>query len=130
MDDTIKSLIETINRIHYLETISCCGGHPEEAAVKEYGYAVANIVLIVRDEHENVFNWHQIIKQILADRKKTNPKNEFAFVIGKVYGLNEKGNLSWTWKITIQATGKTPDQCRAGLDEGIDFLEREFKQFT
>ena len=45
IDQAMGPLIEAMNRMPYIQTFSCCEGHPEEAAVRKYGYAVANIVL-------------------------------------------------------------------------------------
>ena len=53
LDETIAPLIEAMNRVSFIETFSSCGGHPEESAVQEYGYAVGNIVFEIEDEPYN-----------------------------------------------------------------------------
>ena len=53
LDETIAPLIEVMNRVSYIETLSSCGGHPEESAVQEYGHAVGNVVFEIEDEPEN-----------------------------------------------------------------------------
>jgi len=51
IDHGMRPLIEAMNTVSYIETYSCCEGHPEEAAVKQYGYAVANVVLEIKHEY-------------------------------------------------------------------------------
>lgn len=126
IDDAMKPLIEAMNGIPYIETFSCCEGHPEESAVQQYGYAVANIIFEVKDEPENLISWLAFAQEILRQRKKTTVDKEFAFIIEKKYSLNEDNNLGWEWEIKIQATGEIPQDCRKGLNDGIGFLTGMF----
>ncbi len=127
IDETIAPLIEAMNQLPYLVTLSCCGGHPEESAIKEYGYAIATVIFDIEDEPENAIRWYGIIQDILRHRKKRRLSNEHAFIFEKKFILNDKGYLSWQWELKIQATGKTPGECRAGLDEGVAFLTTYFR---
>lgn len=126
IDDIMKPLIEAMNKIPYIETFSCCGGHPEESAVQEYGYAVANVVFEINDEPRNLIAWLTLAQNILRKRKAADVDREFAFIIEKKYSLNEDNNLSWDWEVKIQATGKNPEECRLSLNDGIKFLTEEF----
>ncbi|GAG10560.1 unnamed protein product, partial [marine sediment metagenome] len=85
IDEVMNPLIEAMNKIPYIETYSCCQGHPEESAVKEYGYAVANIVFEVKDEPQNLIPWLLFVQEILRQRKKLTVKREFAFIVEKKY---------------------------------------------
>ncbi len=126
IDDVMNPLIEAMNKIPYIETFSCCQGHPEESAVKKYGYAVANVIFEIKDEPQNLIAWLEFAQEILRQRKKTTVDKEFAFIIEKKYSLNEDSNLGWEWEIKIQATGETAQDCREGLDDGITFLKGMF----
>lgn len=126
IDAAMKPLIELMNRVPYIETFSCCEGHPEESAVKHYGYAVATVIFEIKDEPQNSASWFLLAREILQERKKITPQKEFAFIIEKKYSLGEDNNLGWLWEIKIQATAKTPQDCRRGLDEGIAFLLKIF----
>ena len=128
MDETIAPLIKAMNRIPYVATLSCCGGHPEESAVKEYGYAVATVIFDIEDEAENAIRWYGIVQDILKRRKTQKLLREHAFIFEKKFSLNDHGYLGWQWELKIQATAKTAAQCRAGLDEGIAFLLNYFTQ--
>ena len=130
MDETIAPLIEVMNQVPYIVTLSCCGGHPEESAVKEYGYAVATVVFDIEDEAENAIRWYDVVQDILRCRKAQQLSREHAFIFEKKFILNEEGYLSWQWELKIQATGKTPEQCRTGLDEGIAFLTDYFRNIV
>ena len=126
IDDVMNPLIEAMNKIPHIETFSCCEGHPEESAVQEYGYAVANVIFEVKDEPQNLIAWLSFAQEILRQRKKTKVEREFAFIVEKKFTLNEDNNLAWDWEIKIQATGETPQICRKGLDEGVEFLAKLF----
>lgn len=130
VDETIAPLIEAMNKVPYLVTLSCCGGHPEESAVKEYGYAVATVVFDIEDEQENAFRWYDTVQDILRRRKGQQVCREHAFIFEKKFILNEDNYLSWQWELKIQATGKTPDECRVGLDEGIASLTDYFRNIV
>ena len=130
IDETIAPLIEAMNKVPYLTTLSCCGGHPEESAVKEYGYAVATVVFDVEDEAENAIRWYGVVQDILTRRKAQQLSREHAFIFEKKFMLNADGYLCWQWELKIQATGKMPEQCRAGLDEGIAFLTGYFQNIV
>ncbi len=130
IDETIAPLIEVMNKVPYLVTLSCCGGHPEESAVKEYEFAVATVVFDFEDEAENIIRWYGVIQDILRCRKRQRLSREHAFIFEKKFILNEDGYLSWQWELKIQSTGKTPDECRAGLDEGIVFLTNYFRNIV
>lgn len=126
VDDIMKPLIEAMNKIPYIETFSCCEGHPEESAVQEYGYAVANVIFEIKDESQNLIAWLSFAQEILRRRRQTTVNKEFAFIIEKKYSLNEDNNLGWEWEIKLQATGKSRERCRWGLDDGIIFLTKIF----
>ena len=128
IDATIAPLVEAMNRIPYLDTLSCCGGHPEESAVREYGYAVATVVFDVEEESENAIRWYGVVQDILRRRKTQQLSREHAFIFEKKFMLNEDGFLSWQWELKVQATGKTPRDCRAALDEGMAFLTAYFQE--
>ncbi|MEE9402886.1 MAG: hypothetical protein V3V47_06775 [Desulfobacteria bacterium] len=130
IDETIAPLIEAMNKVPYLTTLSCCGGHPEESAVKEYGYAIATVVFDVEEEAENAIRWYGVVQDILSRRKAQQLWREHAFIFAKKFILNADGYLSWQWELKIQATGKTPEQCRAGLDEAIAFLTDYFRNMV
>ncbi len=130
IDETIAPLIEAMNKVPYLTTLSCCGGHPEESAVKEYGYAIATVVFDIEDEAENAIRWYGVVQDILSRRKAQQLSLEHAFIFEKKFILNADGYLSWQWELKIQATGKTPEQCRAGLNEGIAFLIDYFRNIV
>ncbi len=130
MDETIAPLIEVMNQVPYIVTLSCCGGHPEESAVKEYGYAVATVIFDIEDEAENAIRWYDVVQDILRRRKAQQLSREHAFIFEKKFVLNEQGYLSWQWELKIQATGKTPEECRTGLDEGIVFLTDYFRKIV
>ncbi len=130
IDETIAPLIEAMNRIPYVDTLSCCGGHPEESAVKEYGYAVATVVFDIEDEAENAIRWYGAVQDILRRRKAQRVSREHAFIFEKKFLLNDEGYLAWQWELKIQATGKTPEDCRAGLDEGIGLLTECFRDMA
>ena len=127
IDGTIAPLIKAMNEVPCIVTLSCCGGHPEESAVKEYGYAVATVVFDIEDEPENAIHWYGIVQDILRRRKAQKLSREYAFIFEKKFILNEESNLSWQWELKIQATGKSAEECRAGLDEGIAFLTAYFQ---
>ena len=126
VDDIMRPLIEAMNEIPYVETFSCCEGHPEESAVQEYGYAVANIIFEIKDEPQNLIAWLSFAREILKQRKDTTVNREFAFIMEKKYSLNEDNNLGWEWEMKVQATGKSKEECRSGLDDGIRFLTKVF----
>ena len=126
IDDVMNSLVEAMNRMPYVETFSCCEGHPEESAVQKYGYAVANIIFEIKDEPQNLIVWLSFAQEILRQRRKISAEREFAFIIEKKLSLNEDNNLAWDWEIKIQATGETSQECRRGLDDGIKFLTELF----
>ena len=128
LDKTIAPLIEAMNRVSFIETLSSCGGHPEESALREYGYAVGNIVFEIEDEPENAIRWYGMMQDILTRRKAETHKREHAFIFAKKFSLNPDGYLCWQWDFKIQATGKTPRECRDGLDEGIAFLTAYFRE--
>lgn len=130
LDETIAPLIEMMNRLPFIETFSSCGGHPEESSVQEYGYAVANVVFEIEDEPENVLRWYGVMREILVRRKAEALEHEHAFIFAKMFSLNSDGNLGWQWGLKIQATGKKPEECRSGLDEGIAFLTSFFQEIT
>lgn len=130
IDRAMRPLIEAMNQIPYIETFSCCEGHPEESAVKHYGYAVATVVFEIKDEPKNLASWLLLAQKILQERKKIVLQREFAFIIGKKYSLNEENKLDWCWEIKIQATAKTSQDCRQGLDEGIAFITKIFVKET
>lgn len=126
IDNVMNPLIEAMNQIIYIETFSCCEGHPEESAVAEYGYAVANVIFEIKDEPQNLIAWLSFAQDILRKRNKTIVNREFAFIIEKKYSLNEDNNLGWDWEIKIQATGKSKEECRKGLDDGMRYLAKIF----
>ena len=128
LDEIIAPLIEAMNLVPFIETFSSCQGHPEESAVHKYGYAVANVVFEIEDEPENIIHWYGMMQDILARRKDQPLKCEHAFIFSKKYALNPDGYLCWQWDLKVQATGKTPRECRVGLDEGISFLTICFKE--
>lgn len=128
LDETIAPLIEAMNRVSFIETLSSCGGHPEESAVQEYGYAVGNVVFEIEDEPENAIRWYGMMQDILTRRKAETLEREHAFIFAKKFSLNPDGYLCWQWDLKIQATGKTPEECRRGLDEGIAFLTAYFRK--
>ena len=128
IDETIAPLIEAMNKVPYLTTLSCCGGHPEESAVKEYGYAVATVIFDIEDEPENAIRWYGVVQDILRGRKAQQLSREYAFIFEKKFILNADGYLSWQWELKIQATGTTVEDCRVGLDEGIIFLTAYFNE--
>ena len=128
IDDIMSPLIEAMNKISYIETFSCCEGHPEESAVQEYGYAVANVIFEIKDEPQNLIAWLLFAREIMKQRKEATVYREFAFIIEKKYSLNEDNNLGWEWEIKIQATGESRQECREGLDDGIKFLMRTFTE--
>ena len=128
LDETIAPLIAAMNRVSFIETLSSCGGHPEESAVREYGYAVANVVFEIEDEPENAMRWYGMLQDVLRRRKQQRPEHEHAFIFAKNFSLNPEGYLAWQWSLKIQASGKTPDECRAGLGEGIAFLRAHFEE--
>lgn len=128
LDETIAPLILAVNRVSFIETRSSCGGHPEESAVQDYGYAVATVVFEIEDEPGNAIRWYGMMQDILTRRKAEALCREHAFIFAKKFGLNPDGYLSWQWDLKIQATGKTPDECRRGLDEGIAFLTAYFRE--
>ncbi len=148
LDETIAPLIEAMNRVSFIETLSSCGGHPEESAVREYGYAVGTVVFEVEDEPENAIRWYGMMQDILTRRKAetleraraagstaggagwTRCAGAGAFIFAKKFGLNPDGYLCWQWDLKIQATGKTPDECRRGLGEGIAFLTVFFREIA
>ncbi len=130
IDETIAPLIDIMNRISFIETLSCCGGHPEESAVEEYGYAVANVIFDIENESENAIRWYNMVQDILRLRKNASVNHEHAFVFEKKFLLNGDGYLSWQWELKIQATATTPEMCREGLDEGIDFLISYFREVS
>ena len=130
IDETIAPLIEAMNEVPYLVTLSCCGGHPEESAVKECGYAVATVVFDIEDEAENAIRWYDTVQDILRRRKGQRLCREHAFIFEKKFILNEDNYLSWQWELKIQATGKTPEECRVGLDEGIASLTDYFRDIV
>ena len=125
IDETIAPLVEAMNRLSFIETLSSCGGHPEESVVSEYGYAVANVVFEIEEEAENAVRWYGILQDILRRRKASQLKREHAFIFSKKFSLNSEGYLAWQWDLKIQATGKTTEACRAGLNEGIKLLGTE-----
>jgi len=124
IDVIMEPLIKAMNSIPYIETFSCCEGHPEESAVKNYGYAVANVVFEIKDEPQYLISWLFLVQEILRGRK--NVRKGFAFIFEKKYSLNIDNGLSWNWEVKIQATGETPEVCRKGLDEGIEYLTEKF----
>ncbi len=128
LDETIAPLIEAMNRVAFIETLSSCGGHPEESSVQEYGYAVANVVFEIEDEPQNAIRWYGMLQDVLLRRKKQQMKREHAFIFAKKFSLNPDGYLAWQWDVKIQATGMTPEECRTGLDEGIAFLAAYFDE--
>ncbi len=128
LDKTIVPLITAMNHVCFIETLSSCGGHPEESAVREYGYAVANVVFEIEDEPENAIRWYGMLQDILRRRKQQRLQREHAFIFAKKFSLNPEGYLAWQWGLKIQASGKTPEECRAGLDEAIAFLVAYFAE--
>lgn len=128
LDETIVPLIAAMNRVSFLETLSSCGGHPEESAVREYGYAVANVVFEIEDEAENAIRWYDMLQDVLRRRKQRRLRREHAFIFAKKFSLNPQSYLAWQWGLQIQASGKTPEECRAGLDEGLAFLTAYFQE--
>ena len=128
LDETIAPLVAAMNRVSFIETLSSCGGHPEEAAVREYGYAVANVVFEVADEAQNAIRWYGILQDVLHARRKRRLEREHAFIFSKKFSLNADGYLAWLWDVKVQASGVTPEECRAGLDEGIAFLTAKFHE--
>ena len=128
LDETIAPLIEAMNRVPFVGTLSSCGGHPEESAIQEYGYAVANVVFEIEDEPENAIRWYGMMQDILTHRKAEALEREHAFIFAKKFSLNPDGYLCWHWDLKVQATGQTPDACRRGLDEGIAFLTMFFEE--
>lgn len=127
LDETIAPLIVAMNRVPFIVTLSSCGGHPEESAVREHRYAVANVVFEIKDEAENAIRWYGMVQDILRARKAERHQREHAFIFAKTFCLNPNGYLAWQWNLRIQATGRSPEECRAGLDEGIAFLTAYFK---
>ncbi len=128
LDETVAPLISAMNHVPFLVTLSSCGGHPEESAVREYNYAVANVVFEIKDEAGNAIRWYGMLQEILRSRKSERPQREHAFIFAKKFWLNLDGFLAWQWDLKIQATGQTPAECRAGLDEGIGFLTTYFNK--
>jgi len=128
IDETIVPLIEAMNEVAFIETFSSCGGHPEESAVEEYGYAVANVIFDIEEESENVIRWYGMMQDILRRRKKTPAAREHAFIFEQKYILNSEGYLCWQWELKVQATATTPAACREGLDEGLGFLTAYFRE--
>ena len=89
IDETIAPLIEAMNQLPYIDTLSCCGGHPEESAVKEYGYAVATVVFDIEDEAENAIRWYGVVQDVLRRRQAQRLPREHAFgivTVGAVFG--------------------------------------------
>ncbi len=128
LDTAIAPLVEAMNRVPFIATLSSCGGHPEESSVREYGYAVANVVFDLKDEAENAIRWFGMVQDVLRARKAERPRREHAFIFAKKFCLNLDGYLTWQWDLKIQATGKSPAECRAGLDDGIAFLTSYFNK--
>jgi hypothetical protein len=130
LDEAIAPLIAAMNRVSFIETLTSCGGHPEESAVREYGYAVANVGFEIEDEPENAVRWYGMMQDILRRRKELRLEREHAFIFAKKFSLNSERYLAWHWDLKIQATARTPDECRRGLDEGIAFLADYFNEVT
>jgi hypothetical protein len=128
-DTSIDLLISTMNKIPYIQTLSCCGGHPEELAVPGFKYGIANIHLEIKDEQHNLFKWYSLIERILHQRKQFRTKYNWSLIIAKQF-LLEDIFLAWNWILKIQAEAKTNEECRNGLDEGIKFLIDIFKMET
>lgn len=119
-----------MNGVPFIATLSSCGGHPEGSSVHEYGHAVANVVFDLKDEAENAIHWYGMVQDILQARKTERPDREHAFIFARKFCLNPDGYLAWQSDLKIQATGKTPVECRAGLDEGIAFLTAYFMKMA
>ena len=126
-DVSIESLISLMNQIPYLETLSCCGGHPEESAVPGFKYGVANVHFEIKEEQHNLFKWYQLIESVLGERKRFNAKYDWSLIVEKQF-MFEDDYLVWDWVIKVQATARTNEECRDGLDEGIKFLTDIFKK--
>lgn len=128
-DVSIESLISFMNKIPYIETLSCCGGHPEESAIPGFRYGVANVHFEIREEQHNLFKWYSRIESILRQRKQFKTKYDWSLIVEKQF-LIEDDSLAWDWVLKIQATAKTDEECRNGLDEGIKFLTDIFERET
>ena len=83
LDETIAPLIEAMNRVAFIETLSSCGGHPEESSVQEYGYAVGNVVFEIEDEPQNAIRWYGMLQDVLLRRKKQQMKRSTLLFLPK-----------------------------------------------
>lgn len=129
VDECIDELISVMNKSSYIETLSCCGGHPEESAVPGFKYGVANVHFEIKEEQHNLFKWYRFMEEILRERKQFKTRFDWSLIIQKQF-LIEDDFLAWDWVLKIQATAKTDEECRSGLDEGIKFLIDIFKRKT
>lgn len=128
-DESIELLISVMDKVSYIETLSCCGGHPEESAVPGFKYGIANVHFEIKEEQHNLFKWYQLTEAILRERKRLKTKFDWSLIIEKQF-MVEDDCLAWDWVIKIQAAAKTNEECRKSLDEGIKFLTDTFKRET
>lgn len=128
-DECIDLLISVMNKIPFIETTSCCGGHPEESAVPGLKYGIANVHFEIKDEPHNLFKFYRLIEDILRQRREFKARQDWSLIVEKQF-LLEDDSLTWNWVIKIQASAKTFKGCRNGLDEGIKFLTDIFKRET
>lgn len=127
IDPKIQRLVETINLLGFINTVSCCEGHPDEE-VKGFQYAVANVIFAVKDEPRNLFRWYRLMEQILRARQAANVMHDFSCNFDKRFSLGEDDTLCWDWVLKIQGCGRNAAESRAALDEGITFLTKLFQQ--
>lgn len=128
-DKPIELLISAMNKVSYIETLSCCGGHPEESALPGFKYGIANVHFEIREEQYNLFKWYRLIESILRERKQFKTKYDWSLIAEKQF-LIQDDSMAWDWVLKIQATAKTEEECRSGLDEGIKFLTDIFERET
>lgn len=127
VDEEIAPLVEAMNGVDFIGTISCCAGHPDEKA-EDFQYAVANVVFEVKDEPRNLFRWYQLMERILRARQTLKVVHDFACTFDKRYSLGEEGALSWVWILKVEGGGRDASACRAALDEGLAFLAESFQR--
>ncbi|MBI2251588.1 MAG: hypothetical protein HYU63_02330 [Armatimonadetes bacterium] len=126
-DKSMHKLISIMNEIPYIETFSCCGGHPEESAVEGLKWAIANIHFEIKEEQYNLFKWYSLIETILLERKKLKPKYSWGFIVEKQF-LLEDNFLIWRWTLKVEVEGETYEKCQSGLEEGVKFLSDIFEK--
>lgn len=121
IDRPIRSLVEAMNSIPFIETLSSCAGHPERhKSMNATQYAQAIVDFRIINEDKWGLTWIALLNQLLLQQERN--KEGQAVTAYRWYRVCN-GKFMWEWELRISVCERSSQACR-------DMLNREFFWLT